>query len=175
VKRSPRGFTGAILPRLLVVPEIHFLDRGFNVDGDSLYTRNYRAILKELAVRCEVFPVITIHCCPDVAVDLAYFEGELIRHYANLIPHDKARTCVVWQVSNAVERGAHPFHNRFVLTSLCGAIVGYGTDSPNIATDAPDTLQILDRGLFSRKLQQSRDRKHPLISVRRETQILGIA
>jgi len=83
ITRTAGDFTTAIAPMLAVAEEIHFLDRSFNVDGNSLYTRNYTAMLRAIAARGGAYPEITIHCCPDAAVDPAYFEGELIR-----ITHD---------------------------------------------------------------------------------------
>ena len=172
ITRTRTEFTAAILPMLLVAKEIHFLDRGFSVDANSLYTRNYQQLLRGLA-RCDRFPSITIHCCPDSAVDTTYFQGELTRHYAELVPARSVLTCVIWQVNGTIERGAHPFHNRFVISDRCGVLVGYGTDSANAATDAPDTLQLIDAKVFATKLKYSRKRTHPLISVRVEIQING--
>lgn len=117
ITRSPLEFSNVILPMLRVASEVHFLDRGFNVDGNSLY----------------------------------------------------------WQVDDEVNqgRGAHPFHNRYVLSNHCGVLVGYGTDSANAATDAPDTLQIIDQTIFREKLRHSRKRTHPMVTVRTEIVITG--
>lgn len=173
ITRARTEFTAAILPMLLVAREIHFLDRSFNVDANSLYTRNYQQILRDLTV-CDLFPSITIHCCPQQpGVTDAHFEGELARHYAALIPVSTVLTCVLWQVDGEIQRGAHPFHNRYVLSDRCGVMVGYGTDSANAATDAPDTVQMIDAGLFATKLKHCRKRTHPMISVRKEIRITG--
>ena len=173
ITRSSQAFTNAIVPMLRVASEIHFLDRHFSIDANSLYTQNYRQIIQDLASRCDRFPALTIHCCPDSnrMPDLAYFESELKRYYESLIPTGKSVTVVLWQTDEAVERGAHPFHNRYVLSNLCGVFVGYGTDSANVATDAPDTLQIVDPTIFKTLWEHSRKRTHPMISVYQEIEI----
>ena len=173
IQRSPDAFARAILPMLRVAKEIHFLDPHFKVDANSLFTRNYRQIIRDLTSQCEVFPMFTIHCCPDDDVKLTYFEGEFKRIYEELIPSGKSLTCVLWQVVGVPERGAHPFHNRFVLTDYCGVLVGYGTDSANAATEAPDTLQCLDQAIWHEKLTHSRKRTHPMVTIRKEIKITG--
>lgn len=174
ITRTAGDFTTAIAPMLAVAEEIHFLDRSFNVDGNSLYTRNYTAMLRAIAARGGAYPAITIHCCPISTLDINYIETGLNRIYAGLIPGGNQLTCVVWKTTdNEVKGGTHPFHNRFVLTERCGVMIGYGTDSANVSTDAPDTLQFIDHAVFLDKLKHSRRRSHPLISVREEIQVTG--
>lgn len=175
ITRSAGDFTTAIMPMLNVAKEIHFLDRSFNVDSNSLYTHNYKKIFQTLAMRGDTYPKITIHCCPDVTIDHTYFETELARHYSSLIPEGCTVICLMWKVNRHVDRGAHPFHNRYILSEHCGVMIGYGTDSANVATDAPDTLQIVDHNVFLEKLKNSRKRTHPMISVREEFIIEGTA
>lgn len=175
IRRSAGEFTTAIMPMLNVAEEIHFLDRSFNVDCNSLYTRNYTTILQAIAAHGKPYPAITIHCCPVGAVGRGYFEGELARLYASLIPAGSSLTCLMWEVDGRVARGAHPFHNRYILSEHCGVMIGYGTDSANVATDAPDTLQIIDHAVFLEKLKHSRRRTHPMITMREEIIINGTA
>ena len=173
IKRTRQEFNSAVLPMLVVASEVHFLDRYFNVDADSLYTRNYQQIIRNLASQADGFPTFTIHCCPDAEMDLGYFESEFKRLYEGVIPGGKSITCVVWKVDGMVERGAHPFHNRYVLTNFCGVLVGYGTDSVNVTTDAPDTLQLVDQEVFLNKLKHSRKQTHPMLAVRKEIVVIG--
>ena len=168
ITRSPQALTQAILPMLRVASEIHFCDGYFNIDANSLYTKNYQQIIRNLASLNENFPAITIHCCPQTTPDLAYFEDMFKGHYEALVPIGKSITCVLWQTNEATLPGANPFHNRYVLSNHCGIFVGYGTDSANAATEAPDTLQFLDHETFQMLLNQSRRRTHPMISVYRE-------
>jgi hypothetical protein len=63
ITRSPNALVAAIIPALIVAKEIHFIDRGFNIDANSLYTRNYKSIIEKLASRTDLFPCITINCC----------------------------------------------------------------------------------------------------------------
>lgn len=173
ITRSPEAFAQAILPLLRVASEIHILDTHFKVDDNSLHTRNYQRILRDLAAQRGDFPLLTIHCCPSADIDPAYFEREFRRIYEGLLPAGKSVICVLWQADSIMERGAHPFHNRFVLTQHWGVMVGYGTDSAGVATEAPDTLQFIDQGVLQEKLRQSQKRKYPLISERTTITITG--
>jgi len=176
ISRGRPDFVEAILPVLLVTTEVHFLDRGFNVDSDSLYTRNYQAILRRLAAKCDVFPAVTVHCCPRAEMNQNFqtnFETEFRDLYEGVLPSGKQLTCVLWQVDDYVDRAAHPFHNRFILTKQHGVMVGYGTDSANAATDAPDNLQFIDAAVHASKLKHSRDRSHPMLSARHEFTVVG--
>jgi len=175
ITRTRGEFTASILPMLFVAEEVHFLDRGFNIDSGSLFTWNYRNIIQEMVRRCEALPAITIHCTPLAEVDGAYFEGELVGIYAPLIPTGKQLTCLMCDVEGDTSAGRHPFHNRYVLTNHCGVMVGYGTDSPREETDAPDTLQIIDKAIFANLLKLSRKRVHPRVKVRKEIVIEGTA
>lgn len=116
IARTPQEFNRALLPMLVVARQIHFLDRYFNVDADSRYTRNYQQIIRDLASQEDDFPSLTIHCCPNDDIDIGYFEDEFKRLYEKVVPSSKSITCVAWQVEGELERGAHPFHNRYVLT-----------------------------------------------------------
>ena len=131
-------------------------------------------IIEELALQADDFPEFTIHCCPNEDVDLEYFEGEFKRAYERVIPSSKSVTCVVWQVEDEVERGAHPFHNRYVLTNFCGLMVGYGTDSAKEVTDAKDTLQFLAEGVSRDLLRHSQKRTHPMLAVRKKIITIGV-
>lgn len=175
--RTNEAFADAVLPLLVVSKRAHFVDRGFNVDGNSLYTRNYRKIFNSLnTVRYEDYPEITIHCCPDADIDRSYFETSFRALYANMIPASSTVTIILWQVDDGPpDRGAHPYHNRFVITNLCGVMVGYGTDSPNHATDAPDELQIVDESIYRTRYTQCNRRDFPLVSIREEIVITGSA
>jgi hypothetical protein len=175
IPRSPQEFSRAVLPLLVVAKQIHFLDRFFTIDAGNRYTRNYQQIIRDLASsRRNDFPTFTIHCCPNDDVDIRYFEDEFKRLYEKVIPTGKSVTCVVWQVPGEMAAGAHPFHNRYVLTDLCGIMVGYGTDSAKETTDAHDTLQILARDLSHQLLRHSRKRTHPLLAVRKEIIATGV-
>ena len=169
ITRSPGEFVNAILPMLRIASNIHFVDRYFNVDGNSLFTQNYTQIIRDLASHCDEFPSLTIHCCPDGndTPDLDYFENELNKHYAPLIPRGKSVTVFLWQIETdaEIERGAHPFHNRYVLSNHCGVIAGYGTDSAKTATDAPDVLQIVDHKIYLELWNQIRDETFTMIHI----------
>ena len=169
ITRSPGEFVNAILPMLRVASNIHFLDRYFNVDSNSSFTQNYTQIIRNLASYCDSFPSLTIHCCPDEndTPDLEYFENELNKHYADLIPTGKSVKIFLWQIKQGItiERGAHPFHNRYVLTNHCGVIAGYGTDSAKTTTHAPDVLQIVDHKIYLELWNQIRDEIFPMVSV----------
>ncbi len=169
ITRSPGEFVNAILPMLRVASNIHFLDRYFNVDSNSSFTQNYMRIIRDLASYCDEFPSLTIHCCPDEndMPDLGYFEDELNEHYADLIPIGKSVTVFLWQIKQGItiERGAHPFHNRYVLSNHCGVIAGYGTDSAKTATDAPDVLQIVDHKIYLELWNQIRDETFTMIHI----------
>lgn len=177
ITRTHGDFITAIMPMLKVADEIHFLDRGFKVEDNSLYTRNYQTIFRSLASRPDGYPTITIHCCPDEELSdsfVNYFETQLRSHYANLIPVRGKLMCLLWKVdAGGVPRGAHPFHNRFILTEHCGVMIGYGTDSANAATDAPDNLQVIDSTVYRTRFTNSRKRTHPLINMRKEIIIVG--
>lgn len=176
ITRSPQAFTDAILPVLRVASEVHFLDRHFKVDANSLYTKNYQRIIEDLANRCESFPALTIHCCPDDnrIPDLVYFENELKAYYEDFLPVGHALTVVMWQTTGTVESGAHPFHNRFVLSNCCGVSVGYGTDSANVDTEAPDVLQMIDTQIYRGLWTHSRKRTHPMLTVLKEFVISSV-
>ena len=177
ITRSPGEFVNAILPMLRIAQNIHFLDRYFNVDSNSSFTQNYMQIIQDLASYCDSFPSLIIHCCPDEndTPDLDYFENELNKHYAHLIPTGKSVMVLLWQIEQdaGIERGAHPFHNRYVLSNHCGVIVGYGTDSAKIATDAPDILQIVDHKIYLELWNQIRDETFPMVSVNHKFVING--
>ena len=163
---------------LRVASHIHFLDRYFNVDSNSSFTQNYTQIIRDLASYCDPFPSsLTIHFCPDEndMPDLDYFENELNRHYADLIPVGKSVTVLLWQTDQdaGIERGAHPFHNRYVLSNHCGVIAGYGTDSAKTATGAPDVLQIVDHKIYLELWNQIRDERFPMVSVEHKFEING--
>ena len=177
ITRSPGAFVNAILPMLRIAQNIHFLDRYFNVDSNSSFTQNYTQIIQDLASYCDPFPSLIIHCCPDEndTPDLDYFENELNKHYAHLIPTGKSVMVLLWQIEQdaGIERGAHPFHNRYVLSNHCGVIVGYGTDSAKIATDASDVLQIVDHKIYLELWNQIRDETFPMVSVNHKFVING--
>ena len=169
ITRSPGEFVNAILPMLRVASNIHFLDRYFSVDADSSHTQNYKQMIQDLASYCDSFPSLTIHCCPDEndTPDSGYFKNELNQHYAPLIPTGKSVRVLLWQIEQdaRIERGAHPFHNRYVLSNHCGVIAGYGTDSAKTATDAPDVLQIVDHKIYLELWNQIRDEEFPMIQI----------
>lgn len=169
ITRSPGEFVNAILPMLRVASNIHFLDRYFSVDANRLFTQNYTQMIRDLASYCDSFPSLTIHCCPDEndTPDSGYFENELNKHYAPLIPTGKSVRVLLWQIEQdaQIERGAHPFHNRYVLSNHCGVIAGYGTDSAKTATDAPDVLQIVDHKIYLELWNQIRDEEFPMIQI----------
>ena len=169
ITRSPGEFVNAILPMLRVASNIHFLDRYFNVDSNSSFTQNYTQIIRDLASYCDPFPSLTIHFCPDEnnMPDLDYVENALNRHYMDLIPTGKSVRVLLWQIEQdaRIERGAHPFHNRYVLSNHCGVIAGYGTDSAKTPTDAPDVLQIVDHKIYLELWNQIRDATFPMIHI----------
>ena len=168
ITRSPGAFVAAVFPVVVVASEVHFVDRGFGVDGDALHTRNYQAILRRLAAEADAFPAVTIHCCPDADIAPDYFSDRLVELYAGLIPAGKNITCVMWQVDGFVERGAHPFHNRFVVTKKFGLIVGYGTDAPRQPTTSPDSLLFLDDAMHAERLSRCRNRSFDGVNVAHE-------
>ena len=152
INRSPGEFVKAILPMLRLAKRINFVDRSFNIDANSLYTKNYQQIIKKLAKyhnSSSSFPEeLIIHCCPDRAPARNYFEDGLKKHYAHLIPEGKSIKVFLWETKIRPLRGGHPFHNRYVLSNHCGVIVGYGTDSTGQETDSPDTLQIVAETIY---------------------------
>ena len=176
ITRSPGEFVNAILPMLRVASNIHFLDRYFNVDSSSSFTQNYTQIIQDLASYCDPFPSLTIHCCPDEndTPDSDYLENELNKHYADLIPTGKSVKIFLWQIKQGItiERGAHPFHNRYVLTNHCGVIVGYGTDSAKTPTHAPDVLQIVDHKIYLALWNQIRDEIFPMVQIEEENKFV---
>ena len=174
ISRSRFAFCDAILPVLCVASKIHFLDSRFNIDSNSRYTENYRRIIETLATHCEVFPEFVIHCCPDANLNLDDFESELARLYQDVIPIEKSITCVVWKTNIVPSPGAHPFHNRYVITDRFGVVVGYGTDSANSDTEAPDSLQFIDALIHRDLFQRSRNRTHPMVTVRKEIVIPNV-
>ena len=178
ITRSPGEFVNAILPMLRVASNIHFLDRYFSVDADSSHTQNYTQMIRDLASYCDPFPSLTIHFCPDEnnMPDLDYVKNELNKHYAPLIPTGKSVMVLLWQIEQdaRIERGAHPFHNRYVLSNHCGVIAGYGTDSAKTATDAPDVLQIVDHKIYLELWNQIRDEEFPMLYVEQNFVINGI-
>ena len=131
---------------LQVAENIHFIDSYFNVDGNSLFTKNYKRIVNYLAQHYNTTDysssLLTIHCCPDVPEKIT--ENRLKQLYEHLIPIKKSVEVFVWQIKENVDirKGNHPFHNRYVLTNHCGVIAGYGTDSYKKETEAPDILQV---------------------------------
>ncbi len=168
ITRSPGAFVDAVVPVVVVSSEVHFVDRGFSVDADALHTRNYQEILRRLNDEADVFPAVTIHCCPDAGIAADYFSARLTELYADIIPAGKNITCVMWQVDGFVERGAHPFHNRFVVTKKFGLTVGYGTDAPRRATASPDFLLFLDDAMHADKLSRCRKREFTGVTVAHE-------
>lgn len=176
ITRSPGKFVKAILPMVRIASEIHFIDGYFNVDDDSLFTENYKQIIKKLAKYRNTpdypFPSLTIHCCPDVPEKIT--ENGLKQHYAPLIPIGKSVKVFVWQIEEDVEikKGNHPFHNRYVLTKHCGVIVGYGTDSYKKSTDAPDVLQIIDHKIYRKLWNQIQDEEFPMIHIEEENKFV---
>ena len=169
ITRSPGEFVNAILPMLRVASNIHFLDRYFSVDANRLFTQNYTQIIQDLASYCDSFPSLTIHCCPDEndTPDLDYFENELNKHYAPLIPIGKSVTVFLWQIKQGItiKSGGHPFHNRYVLSNHCGVIAGYGTDSAKTVTNSPDVLQIVDHKIYLELWNQIRDETFPMMCL----------
>ncbi len=161
---------------LRIARNIHFLDRYFNVDSNSSFTQNYTQMIQDLASYCDSFPSLTIHCCPDEndTPDSRYFENELNKHYASLIPTGKSVKVLLWQTNQdaQIERGAHPFHNRYVLSNHCGVIAGYGTDSAKAPTDAPDVLQIVDHKIYLEMWNQIRDETFPMIHIEEENKFV---
>ena len=180
INRSPGEFVKAILPMLRLAKEIHFVDRFFNIDDDSLYISNYQQIIKDLAKYhnpSSSFPSLVIHCCPNDKEVLTsdYFEDGLKKHYAPLIPQGKSIKVFLWE-TKITSRGAHPFHNRYVLSNHCGVMVGYGTDSSKEKTDASDTasdtLVILPENVY-KEIRRIRKEKWPGASIKEEFTILG--
>ena len=169
ITRSPGEFVNAILPMLRVASNIHFLDRYFSVDANRLFTQNYTQIIQDLASYCDSFPSLTIHCCPDEndIPDSGYFEDELNKHYAPLIPIGKSVKVFLWQIKQGItiESGGHPFHNRYVLSNHCGVIAGYGTDSAKTVTNSPDVLQIVDHKIYLELWNQIRDETFPMMCL----------
>ena len=55
--------------------------------------------------------------------------------------------------------------------ALVSALNGW---SANTATDAPDTLQMLDHAVFLESLKHNKERTHLLVSVEKEIVITGI-
>lgn len=172
IKRSPGEFAKAILPMLRLAREIHFVDRFFNVKAGSLYTENYRQIIEDLAKYHNPFysfPSLVIHCCPnDKKVPTSdYFKDDLNKHYAPLIPQGKSIKVFLWETEITPPRGAHPFHNRYVLSNHCGVMAGYGTDSSKDETDASDTLVILPENAY-KEIWRIRKKKWPGASIKEE-------
>ncbi len=176
ITRSPGEFVNAILPMLRVASNIHFLDRYFSVDANSSHTQNYKQMIQDLASYCDPFPSLIIHCCSDEneTPDSGYFKNELNKHYAPLIPTGKSVRVLLWQIEQdaRIERGAHPFHNRYVLSNHCGVIAGYGTDSAKTPTDAPDVLQIVDHKIYLELWNQIRDETFPMIHIEEENKFM---
>ena len=176
ITRSPGEFVTATLPMLRVASNIHFVDGYFNVDDNSSFTKNYKQIIKKLAKYRNTpacpFPTLTIHCCPDVPEKIT--ENGLKKHYAPLIPIGKSVKVFSWQIDKDVEikKRNNPFHNRYVLSNHCGVIVGYGTDSAKIATDAPDVLQIVDHKIYLELWNQIRDETFPMIHIEEENKFV---
>ena len=75
------------------------------MDSDSLFTRNYEQIIKDLAQHRNTidysFPSLTIHCCPDVPEKIT--ENSLKKLYERLIPIKKSIEVFVWQIKENVE------------------------------------------------------------------------
>ena len=182
ITRSPGEFVDAILPMLRVTSNIHFVDRYFNVDANSLFTENYQQIIEDLAKHRNTpdypFPELTIHCCPDpdemTEKGKSNIKKGLEKHYADLIPRGNSVTVFAWQIEEDVEikKGNHPFHNRYVLTKHCGVIVGYGTDSAKAPTDAPDILQIVDHEIFLNLWNQIQDEEFPMLCIKKENKFV---
>ena len=183
ITRSPGEFVDAILPMLRLASNIHFVDGYFNVDDNSLFTENYKQIIEDLAKHRNTpdypFPSLTIHCYPKpdemTEKGKGNIEKGLKKHYAPLIPKGESVTVFAWQINEKKEdrdetgkdpRGDNPFHNRYVLTNHCGVIVGYGTDSANQNTDAPDILQIIDSKIHKKLWNQIQDEEYPIIRIR---------
>ena len=173
ISRSPLEFSKRILPALVVASEVHILDPYFSVDANSLFTKNYQELLSDLAASCDPFPKLTIHCCPEDDVDVGYFDREFRRLYEKMVPEGGSLVCVILGMDGVPERGSHPFHNRYVLTSKYGIRAGYGTDSAQDVTEAPDSLQFIARSLHQDLLNKSRNCTHPMVSVRAKIEVAG--
>ncbi|MDE2829442.1 MAG: hypothetical protein OXN20_04940 [Gemmatimonadota bacterium] len=182
ITRSPGDFVNAILPMLRLSKEIHFLDRYFSIDDNSSHTQNYKQIIEDLANNHNPpfypFPsTLTIHFCPDSNRIPAtnYIQNRLEKHYADLIPIGKSVKIFLWQIKQniTIERGGHPFHNRYVLSNHCGVFVGYGTDSFKAPTDAPDLLQVIDEKIYRTLLKQIRKKTFPMLDVQQDFVING--
>ena len=178
ITRSPGEFVDAILPMLRLAKHIHCIDRYFSVDANSPHTQNYKRIIEDLTSYCDSFPSLTIHCCPGerAVPKKKHFKNELSKHYAPLIPKGKSMAVFLYQVKKDVqiESGAHPFHNRFVLSNHCGVSVGYGTDSAKRKTQAPDLLQIIDHEIYLNLWNQIRG-EFPMLYIEHKFEIKGTA
>ena len=175
IKRSPGEFVKTILPMLRLAKRIHFVDRSFNIDNNR-YIINYQQIIKKLAKYhnpSSSFPEeLIIHCCPKEAEapSREHFEKGLKKFYAHLIPTERSIKVFLWETKIIPPPGAHPFHNRYVLSEHCGVIIGYGTDSTEQDTDAPDTLQIVDESVY-KKIWKIRKEKWPGVEIKEKFEI----
>ena len=174
ITRSPGKFVDAILPMLQVASEIHFLDRYFTGAPDRSYIGHYERIIRNLASNCDSFPSpLTIHCCPDSEhLDLDHFKNELKKlkkRYESLIPIGKSVTVFLWQIKKTIKDkglgGAHPFHNRYVLTDHWGVIVGAGTNSANKETDARDDLAFISEKRYTELWKNRKNKTHPMMCL----------
>ena len=144
ITRSPGDFAAAIVPLLIPAKKVHFIDKGFSVDEDRNYISSLAEIVDGIVAAREPFPEIIFHFCPDKKRE-SYISGELNDRLVGHIPQDCRFTFRQWTPEdNFINKGAHPFHNRFVLTNFCGVMVGYGCDCARHPTDSPDHLQMLD-------------------------------
>jgi hypothetical protein len=162
ITRSSGVLVKTIMPSLVVAEEIHFIDRGFNVDDNSLYTKNYTEIINRLAEKVETFPNMVIHCCPISQDPVNQFESELKRLYRPIIPSGSQLTVLIYKIGASFDsrRGKHPFHNRFIVTDKQCIMIGYGTDSSNADSDAPEDIECRDQKVFEEILDCCRNENH---------------
>jgi|GEM_PF-2891673 len=152
ITRSPGSFVDAVFPMLEAAKEIHLIDRGLSVDSDRMYMTNLRDLLQRLGRIEPPFPKVRFHTCPSAEFTPSFlrnFEADCRAELASLLPRNCEIEFRLWRLEgNWVERGAHPMHNRYVLTDYCGVEVGYGCDSAKGQTDVEDHVHILDQSLY---------------------------
>lgn len=179
ITRSSGAFVDAVYPLLQAAKEIHLIDRGFSVDGDRMYLANLRILIERLARAESLFPSLTFHFCPDAQLSpsyVRYVENELNHNLKALLPRGVGLQFFLWRTDgNWVEKGAHPMHNRYVLTNICGLDVGYGLDSAQVQTDVEDHLQILDATVYLRLWKRARGEElFPGLEVGEKIVISGV-
>jgi hypothetical protein len=103
-------------------------------------------------------------------------ENELNHNLKALLPRGVGLQFFLWRTDgNWVEKGAHPMHNRYVLTNICGLDVGYGLDSARVQTDVEDHLQILDATVYLRLWKRARGEElFPGLEVGEKVVISGV-